>query len=104
MVLGWAGDRLNVAKTYAICLVLCGVSVGSMMLFSANYVMLIINGSLFGVFFASCLCLTPSLLAQLVPLDDFTMAYGLFLLCQGIGNLTGPPLAGKILSFSGSII
>ncbi|XP_018575240.1 monocarboxylate transporter 14-like [Anoplophora glabripennis] len=102
ILLGWAGDRLNVAKTYATCLILCGLSVASMMLFSSNYVMLIINGSLFGVFFASCLSLTPSLLAQLVPLDEFTMAYGLFLLCQGIGNLTGPPLAGFLFDVTQS--
>ncbi|KAJ8923173.1 hypothetical protein NQ315_001727 [Exocentrus adspersus] len=102
VVLGWAGDRIDVAKTYAVCLVLCGVSVLSMMFFSTTYVMLIINGSFFGVFFASCLSLTPSFLAQLVPLDDFTMAYGLFLLCQGIGNLTGPPLAGFLFDVTQS--
>ncbi|KAJ8933232.1 hypothetical protein NQ314_014148 [Rhamnusium bicolor] len=102
VLLGWAGDQINVAKTYAVCLILCGVSVGAMMFFSTNYIMLIINGGLFGLFFASCLTLTPALLAQLVPLDDFTMAYGLFLLCQGIGNLTGPPLAGLIFDITQS--
>ncbi|KAJ8972057.1 hypothetical protein NQ317_010926 [Molorchus minor] len=76
VLLGWAGDRLNIAKTYA--------------------------GPFFGLFFASCLSLTPSLLAQLVPLEDFTMAYGLFLLCQGIGNLIGPPLAGFIFDVTRS--
>ncbi|KAJ8957427.1 hypothetical protein NQ318_004907 [Aromia moschata] len=84
VVLGWAGDRINIAKIYAICLVLCGITL------------------FFGIFFASCLSLTPSLLAQLVPLDDFTMAYGLFLLCQGIGNLIGPPLAGFLFDVTKS--
>lgn len=54
-----------------------------------------INTALFGLFFASCFSLVPSLLGQLVPLNKFTMAYGLILLCEGIGNLTGPPVAGK---------
>ncbi|KAJ8972060.1 hypothetical protein NQ317_010929 [Molorchus minor] len=100
--LGWAGDRLNVAKTYAVCLILCGITVGTMMFFANNYIALIISSALFGLFFASCFSLTPSLLAQLVSLDDFTMAYGLVLLCDGIGNLTGPPLAGMLFDLTGS--
>ncbi|KAJ8957423.1 hypothetical protein NQ318_004903 [Aromia moschata] len=100
--LGWAGDRLNVAKTYAICLILCGLSVGAMMFFANNYIALVITSALFGLFFASCFSLTPSLLAQLVSLEDFTMAYGLILLCDGIGNLTGPPLAGMLFDLTGS--
>ncbi|KAJ8929980.1 hypothetical protein NQ314_017283 [Rhamnusium bicolor] len=102
VILGWAGDRLNVAKTYAACLILCGFSVVAMMYFTTNYVMLMINCGLFGLFFASCFSLAPSLLASLVPLDDFTMALGLSLLCEGIGNLTGPPLAGFLFDITQS--
>lgn len=58
--------------------------------------MLVIACALFGLFFASCFSLLPSLLGELVPLEDFTMAYGLILLCMGVGNLAGPPLAGKV--------
>lgn len=86
---------MNIAKTYAVCLILCGISVALIMFFAHNFWLLMINTALFGLFFASCFSLVPSLLAQLVPLDDFTMAYGLILMCEGIGNLTGPPLAGK---------
>lgn len=39
-------------------------------------------------------------MAELVSLDDFTMAYGLILLCEGIGSLTGPPVAGKCLNYN----
>ncbi|KAJ8923170.1 hypothetical protein NQ315_001724 [Exocentrus adspersus] len=102
ILLGWMGDRLNVAKTYAICLILTGMSVGAMMFFTESFVLLMVNSGLFGLFFASCFSLTPSLLAQLVSLDDFTMAYGLILLCDGIGNLTGPPLAGLLFDLTGS--
>lgn len=96
MLLGWIGDKLNVAMSYAICLILCGISVGATLFFTHNYVVLTVCSGFFGLFFASCLSLTPSLLTELVSLDEFTMAYGLILLCQGIGNLTGPPLAGKL--------
>lgn len=102
IVLGWVGDKLNVAKTYAICLILTGISVGAMMFFTDSFILLVTSSGFFGLFFASCFSLTPSLLAELVSLDDFTMAYGLILLCDGIGNLTGPPLAGLLFDLTGS--
>uniref|UniRef100_A0A336LZ15 CSON008114 protein n=1 Tax=Culicoides sonorensis TaxID=179676 RepID=A0A336LZ15_CULSO len=37
---------------------------------------------------------------RLVNLDDFTCAYGLILLVQGLGSLVGPPLAGMIYDFT----
>ncbi|KAJ8923171.1 hypothetical protein NQ315_001725 [Exocentrus adspersus] len=100
VVLGLVGDRLNVAKTYAICLILCGISVLSMMYFTDNFILLNINAGLFGLFFASCFSLSPALMSSLVPLNGFTMAYGLGLLCEGIGNLIGPPLAGFLFDIT----
>lgn len=38
--------------------------------------------------------------SQLVDMDDFTLAYGLILLVQGIGSLIGPPLAGAIFQLT----
>ncbi|CAG9838628.1 unnamed protein product [Diabrotica balteata] len=102
VLLGVVGNRLNIAKSYAICLVLCGVSIGCMILVTFNYYLLLVAGGCFGLFFASSMCLTPSLLAELVSLDDFTMAYGLLLLSQGVGNLIGPPLAGWLFDLTGS--
>uniref|UniRef100_A0A6P7FY16 Monocarboxylate transporter 9-like n=1 Tax=Diabrotica virgifera virgifera TaxID=50390 RepID=A0A6P7FY16_DIAVI len=94
--LGWAGERLNIAKTYALCLIVCGGTIAGIIWLSGNYITLLIACGLFGLFFASCFSLLPSLLGELVPLEDFTMAYGLILLCMGIGNLSGPPLSGFI--------
>lgn len=96
MILGWLGDKTNVAKFVAVCLILCGISVAAIIFFSYNFLYLCISGGIFGFFFASCLSLTPALLAELVCLDDFTMGYGLVLLCEGIGSLTGPPVAGIV--------
>lgn len=86
---------MKVATLYAICLFLSGACCAAMMLFSNNYYVLLTCCAAFGLFYACQHSLTPALVAILVPLDKFSMAYGLSLLCQGIGKLTGPPLAGK---------
>lgn len=94
--LGWLGDQpwVNVCKTYAVCLALCGLSIALMPLFVSSYVMMALLSVVFGLTFASTFSFTPIILVRLVSLDDFTVAYGLCLLVQGIGSLTGPPLAG----------
>ncbi|XP_060522459.1 monocarboxylate transporter 12-like isoform X2 [Cylas formicarius] len=102
VLLGWIGDRLNCTKMFAGCLICCGFTCWGLMYFTDNYVVLIIFCGLFGLFFASCYALPPTILAELVPLDKFTMAYGLFLLCQGIGNLAGPPIAGLLYDLTKS--
>lgn len=100
--LGWAGEKLNIAKTYAVCIIVCGISVACIIWFSGSYIGLLIVCAIFGLFFASCFSLLPSLLGELVPLEDFTMAYGLILLCMGVGNLGGPPLAGFLFDLTKS--
>ncbi|XP_050298256.1 monocarboxylate transporter 14-like [Anthonomus grandis grandis] len=94
---GLLGDKVQVViivKLFAICTIICGTSCVAMMFFTNNYALLLLFCGIFGVTFASVVVLTPPILADLVPLENFTMAYGLFLLCQGIGNLAGPPIAG----------
>lgn len=51
---------------------------------------------IFGFTFASSFSFTPSILVSIVDLDDFTCAYGLVLLVQGVGMIAGPPIAGVI--------
>ncbi|XP_025201884.1 monocarboxylate transporter 14-like isoform X2 [Melanaphis sacchari] len=103
ILLGWAGDYpwMNVTKVYAICLVGCGICCAIMPLFISSFWSLIVIGALFGLFFASNFSFTPAILVELIPLDRFTTAYGLMLLCQGIGNLLGPPLAGWVSDLTG---
>ncbi|KAL5289668.1 hypothetical protein ACFFRR_009614 [Megaselia abdita] len=93
--LGFIGDRswLNVNICYALCMIVCGVSVGLMPIFVESYGALIVLCTIFGLTFASSFSFTPSILVSLVDLDDFTCAYGLVLLVQGIGIIVGPPLA-----------
>ncbi|XP_049803620.1 uncharacterized protein LOC126237506 isoform X1 [Schistocerca nitens] len=103
IALGWAGDKpwVNVTKSYALCLVMCGVATGLMPLVITSYWMLALLSALFGLFFASSFSFTPAILVQLIPLDRFTTAYGLMLLCEGIGNLLGPPLGGLVFDLTG---
>lgn len=86
---------MNITKTYAVCLVLCGISIGGIIFFVDHFLMLEISSALFGVFLSSTFSFTPGILVELVPLERFTIAYGLQLLCMGIGILSGPPFAGN---------
>lgn len=97
MVLGWAGDQpwTNVTKTYGVCLILCGICCSAIYFFTMNYIVLHIFGALYGIFLASSFSFAPILLVELLPLDTFTKAYGLQLMCEGIGHLAGPPFAGS---------
>lgn len=63
---------------------------------TSSYTALVVLCAIFGVTFASSFSFTPIITSRLVEMDDFTLAYGLILLVQGVGSLVGPPLAGFI--------
>ncbi|CAH2106052.1 unnamed protein product [Euphydryas editha] len=109
--LGWVGDLpcVNITKTYAVCLIGCGVTI---LLFpilirvmdakeSYSFYILALNSLIFGLTFSSSYSYTPSILVELIALDRFTMAYGLVLLSQGLGHLIGPPMAGALKDKTG---
>ncbi|XP_022126371.2 monocarboxylate transporter 14 [Pieris rapae] len=102
--LGWAGDQpwINVTKAYAICLIICGFSVGAYPLFITNYWGLVVISTIFGVSYASSYSYTPAILMELMPIDYFTIAYGFILLSQGVGHLMGPPLGGLLFDLTGT--
>ncbi|KAK3928495.1 Monocarboxylate transporter 12 [Frankliniella fusca] len=104
LVLGCVGDhpRLNVTKTYALCLAVCGTATAGMLVFTKRYWLLTLSCAAFGVTFGSTFSFTPTILVTLVPMERFTIAYGLNLLCQGIGNLLGPPFAGWLFDLTHS--
>ncbi|XP_037945334.1 uncharacterized protein LOC119677850 [Teleopsis dalmanni] len=100
--LGYIGDSswMNVNICYSICMLFCGLSVLLMPLFIKSYAILLALCILFGFTFASSFSFTPSILVSIVDLDDFTCAYGLVLLVQGVGMIAGPPIAGAIFEFT----
>ncbi|XP_068622563.1 monocarboxylate transporter 14-like [Battus philenor] len=104
VALGWAGDQpwINVTKTYAVCLIICGLSVAAYPLFITDYWALAVVSAIFGLSFASSYSYTPAILMELMPIDHFTVAYGLILLSQGIGHLVGPPIGGMLYDLTGS--
>lgn len=104
VALGWFGDRpwMNVIKTYAGCLLGTGLSIVLMPAAVPYPIPLVVTASCFGLFVASNFSFTPTILVEIVPLERFTTAYGLTLLCQGVGSLIGPPLAGCIFDIFGS--
>ncbi|XP_013110982.2 uncharacterized protein LOC106089618 [Stomoxys calcitrans] len=96
--LGYVGDCswMNVNICYSGCMLICGLSVVLMPLVISSYNGLLTLCIIFGFTFASSFSFTPSILVSIVDLDDFTCAYGLVLLVQGIGMIAGPPIAGAI--------
>ncbi|XP_049317439.1 uncharacterized protein LOC105230609 [Bactrocera dorsalis] len=96
--LGYVGDRswMNVNVCYSACMVVCGISVLLMPVLVSSYIGLLLVCIIFGFTFASSFSFTPSILVSIVDLDDFTCAYGLVLLVQGVGMIAGPPIAGAI--------
>ncbi|XP_073845175.1 chaski [Musca autumnalis] len=96
--LGYIGDCswMNVNVCYSGCMIICGLSVVLMPLAVNSYNILLTLCIIFGFTFASSFSFTPSILVSIVDLDDFTCAYGLVLLIQGVGMIAGPPIAGAI--------
>lgn len=96
--LGWAGDRpwINAGLVYAVCMGLCGAVIALVPLLKTYWSLSVVSG-LFGLFIAANYSLTCIILVELITLECFTNAYGLLLLVQGIANLIGPPLAGKLV-------
>lgn len=103
IILGWAGDRrwANASIIYALCMVLCGGVIGLVPII-VNYPCLLIVSGAFGFFIAANYSLTCIILVELITLDRFTNAYGLLLLVQGVANLVGPPIAGRIYDVTGT--
>ncbi|KAH8394697.1 hypothetical protein KR222_002041, partial [Zaprionus bogoriensis] len=101
--LGYLGDRpwMNINICYSICMLICGASVFFMPILITSYNGLMIMCIIFGFTFASSFSFTPSILVSIVDLDDFTCAYGLVLLVQGVGMIVGPPIASAIFEYMG---
>lgn len=79
-------------------MVLCGFVIALVPLFG-SYLSLAILSGFFGLFISANYSFTSIILVEIISLERFTNAYGVLLLVQGIANLIGPPLAGKLSVF-----
>ena len=107
-MIGWAGDRswINLNVLYAACMLLCGASTAVVPFLgraflssssSSSFGALSAAAGVFGFAISANYSLTSPILVELVSLEQFSAAYGLLLLVQGVSNLVGPPFAGMML-------
>ncbi|CAH1794226.1 unnamed protein product [Owenia fusiformis] len=103
VIFGVIGDhpKVNSLFLYMTAIIICGVSVIVIPL-CYNYPLLATATGGFGFFIASNYSLTTIILVDLVGMGRLTNAMGLVMMAQGISNLIGPPLAGKISDDTGS--
>ena len=90
VVIGWLGDRswMNLNILYAFCMIICGGST-ALVPFLVDYYALSSMAGLYGLCISANYALTSPILVNLVSLEQFSNAYGLLLLVQGISNLIG---------------
>ena len=97
VIIGWVGDQtwMNMNLLYAVCMLACGFST-AVVPFLTRYAHLAAMAGIYGFAISANYSLTSPILVELVSLEQFSNAYGLLLLVQGISNLVGPPFAGYL--------
>lgn len=97
---GWLGDQswMNLNVLYAACMVICGVAT-ALVPFLTDFYGLSTLAGLYGLCISANYSLTSPILVNLVSLEQFSNAYGLLLLVQGVSNLLGPPFAGFLYDY-----
>lgn len=99
---GIVGDRdINLEVLYGISLAVAGLSVALVPVF-VDQVALCILAACYGIFVSANYVLSTVLLVKYLGMDKLTNAYGLTMLLQGVANMIGPPVAGKLYDDSGS--
>jgi len=76
-------------------MIACGTAT-AIVPFLSSYQGLGIVAGVFGFAISANYSLTSPILVDLVSLEQFSNAYGLLLLVQGLSNLVGPPFAGYL--------
>ena len=97
ILFGIIGDKpVNLSILYGTSLIACGITV-SLVPYFTDYVSLAVLSGTFGLFISANYSLGTVILVEFLGLDKLSNAYGLTMLKQGIANLVGPPVAGKIV-------
>lgn len=97
LLYGCVGDRkwINCSLLFGVSILLCGASVFSVPMFKEYSILAVLSGG-FGLFSASTEALVPIILIEIVGLRKFDKAFGIVMFFEGVANLIGPPLAGKL--------
>ncbi|KAG6452066.1 hypothetical protein O3G_MSEX007432 [Manduca sexta] len=94
----WVREKpwMNVMVFYRSCIILCGLSLAACPLFITYYWVMVFISVVYGFTLASCYVLSPVILMELVPMEQFSVTYCVALLVQGFGYLVGPLVGGEL--------
>ncbi|XP_064477859.1 monocarboxylate transporter 9-like isoform X2 [Ornithodoros turicata] len=103
VIVGYLGDKswTEPSLLYGILTVVSGAAVGVLPLLH-SYGALAMLSALYGFTISANYTLVPVILVDIISLDNFTGAYGLLLLVQGLAGLMGPPIAGWLCDTTGA--
>lgn len=103
VIVGYLGDKwwLEPSLLYSLLTSVSGAAIAVLPLVS-GYTALALLSSVYGFAISANYTLVPVILVNLISLDNFTGAYGLLLLVQGIAGLVGPPIAGWLCDTTGA--
>ncbi|XP_054715516.1 monocarboxylate transporter 14-like [Uloborus diversus] len=103
VIVGYIGDKpwIDSSLLYSGFIVLSGFSLILLPVIAEYYVTATLVG-IYGFTISANYTLVPVIIVNLISLDNFTGAYGLLLLVQGIANLIGPPIAGALFDMTGN--
>ncbi|KAG8191847.1 hypothetical protein JTE90_022835 [Oedothorax gibbosus] len=103
VIVGYIGDKpwIDSSLLYSGFIVFSGVSLIFLPVVVHYYMTATLVG-IYGFMISANYTLVPIIIVNLISMDNFTGAYGLLLLVQGIASLVGPPAAGALFDMTGN--
>ncbi|GFY71356.1 monocarboxylate transporter 14 [Trichonephila inaurata madagascariensis] len=103
VIVGYIGDKpwIDSSLLYSGFILISGVSLALVPVIVHYYATATLVG-IYGFTISANYTLVPIIIVNLISLDNFTGAYGLLLLVQGIASLIGPPAAGALFDYTGN--
>ncbi|GFU07310.1 monocarboxylate transporter 14 [Nephila pilipes] len=103
VIVGYVGDKpwIDPSLLYSGFILISGLSLVLLPVIVSYYATATLVG-IYGFTISANYTLVPVIIVNLISLDNFTGAYGLLLLVQGIASLVGPPAAGALFDYTGN--
>ncbi|GBN83874.1 hypothetical protein AVEN_175076-1 [Araneus ventricosus] len=103
VIVGYIGDKpwIDPSLLYSGFILISGLSLVLIPVLVNYYATAALVG-IYGFTISANYTLIPVIIVNLISLDNFTGAYGLLLLVQGIASLVGPPAAGALFDLTGN--